>query len=394
MGDDKIKEGIHYVGCVDWDRRLFDELIPLPDGTTYNSYLIKGSEKTALIDAVDPTMEAELLNKLEKLRVKKLDYIVSHHAEQDHSGAIPSVLEKYPDAKVVTNPQCAGFLSEHLHLDKDQLIQVEDGQTLSLGDKTLKFIYMPWVHWPETMITLLVEDRILFTCDLFGSHFATSDLYVKDLDKAYDDAKRYYAEIMMPFRQLIKGHLKKISEYDLDMIATSHGPIYDRPQFILEAYGDWVSDEVKNEAVLAYVSMHGSVKKMVDYLGDKLREQGIKVKRHNLTGADIGALAMDLVDAATLIIASPTVLTGPHPSALYATYLTGILRPKTRHLAIVGSYGWGGLMVEKLKAQVENLEAELLEPVLAKGLPTVKELKNLDDLADKIAEKHRGLGLM
>ncbi len=185
------------MGAVDWDRRLFDSLMPLPDGTSYNAYLIQGSEKTALLDAVDPTMENVLLSQLES--VENIDYLIAHHAEQDHSGAIPRVLEKYKNAKVVATKLGKKMLMDHLPIPEERFVTVGDGETLSLGDKTLEFIHTPWVHWPETMCTYLREEKILFTCDFFGSHLATSDLYVTDEARAYEAAKRYYAEIMMPF---------------------------------------------------------------------------------------------------------------------------------------------------------------------------------------------------
>ncbi len=142
----EIKRGIYWVGAIDWDRRLFDSLIPLPDGTSYNSYLIKGSEKTALIDTVDPTMEQVLVNHLDELKVKDIDYLVAHHAEQDHSGSIPWVLEKYPRAKVVCTSRCKGMLIDLLLIPEDRFIIVEDKETISLGDRTLEFVYTPWVH--------------------------------------------------------------------------------------------------------------------------------------------------------------------------------------------------------------------------------------------------------
>ncbi|TET38171.1 MAG: MBL fold metallo-hydrolase, partial [Dehalococcoidia bacterium] len=196
----EIKHNIYSVGAIDWDRRLFDALIPLPDGTSYNSYLIKGSEKTALIDTVDPTMEDVLINHLNRLRVENINYVVAHHAEQDHSGAIPRVLEKYPQAKVIVTPRCKEMLIDLLLIPEERFITVNDKETVSLGDKTLEFIHAPWVHWPETMLTYLREDKILFPCDFFGSHLATTDLYVTDEGQVYEAAKRYYAEIMMPFR--------------------------------------------------------------------------------------------------------------------------------------------------------------------------------------------------
>ena len=385
----ELKPNIYSVGAIDWDRRLFDELIPLPDGTSYNAYLIKGSEKTALLDTVDPVKEHELLENLKKLGVKSIDYIIAHHGEQDHSGAIPTILKAYLDAKVVTNPKCKVMLMDLLLIPDDKFITIEDGGTLSLGDKTLEFVYTPWVHWPETMVTYLREDKILFSCDFFGSHLATSDLFVTDEAQVYESAKRYYAEIMMPFQTPIRKNLEKMKDFDIEIIAPSHGPVYDRPNFILEAYKDWVSDRVKNEAVIPYISMHGSTKRMIDYFVDALLERGITVKPFNLTVTDIGELAMALVDAATIVIASPTVLVGPHPNVVYAAYLANALRPKLKFASVIGSYGWGGKMIEQITGMLTNLKAEMLQPVLVKGYPREEDFKSLDRLADEILKKHK-----
>ena len=389
----QLKENVFAVGAIDWDRRLFDELIPLPDGTSYNAYLIKGSEKTALIDTVDPTKANELVANLVNAGVDKLDYVISHHAEQDHSGSIPDVLMLYPEAKVVTNPKCASMLIEHLEIEAERIIEVADDEALPLGDKTLRFVYTPWVHWPETMSTYLQEDRILFSCDFFGSHLATSDLFVTDKCMVYESAKRYYAEIMMPFRAAIRKNLAKVGQLDVDMIAPSHGPVYDEPAFITDAYADWVSDDVKNEVVLPYVSMHGSTRQMVEYLVGALMERGVTVKQFDITGMDLGKLAMELVDAATVVIGSPTVLVGPHPKALYVAILANALRPKTKFASVIGSYGWGGKMVEQIAGAMSNLKVELIEPVVVKGVPKDDAFVALDGLADAILERHRQIGI-
>ncbi|MCK9308129.1 MAG: FprA family A-type flavoprotein, partial [Methanoculleus sp.] len=326
MAAREIVPGVFAVGAIDWDRRIFDELIALPHGTTYNSYLVRGSEKTALIDTVDPTKTAELMGNLDQLGVNAIDYIVSSHAEQDHSGSIPAMLDRFPGAKLVTNQKCRDFLVDLLHIPKDRVIIIGDGDTLGLGDKTLEFIIAPWVHWPETMLTYLQEDRVLFPCDLFGSHYATSSLYVPDEGVVYESAKRYYAEIMMPFRSSIKAHLAKLATRQIDVIAPSHGPVYDRPAFIIDAYQDWTGDAVKNMVVLPFVSMHGSTGAMVDHFVNALMQRGIQVQPFNLTETDTGDLAKALVDAATVVIGSPTVIFGPHPQVVYAAYLANLLR--------------------------------------------------------------------
>ncbi|MBW2123666.1 MAG: MBL fold metallo-hydrolase, partial [Deltaproteobacteria bacterium] len=291
----KITDNVYWMGSLDWDRRLFDSLIPLPDGTSYNAYLVEGSEKTALVDTVDPSRAGELLGQLEG--VSKVDYLVSLHAEQDHSGAIPQVLARYPDARLVCSPKAKGMLIDLLRVPEGSFVTVTDGETISLGDKTLEFIHTPWVHWPETMVAYLREDRILFSCDFFGSHIATSHLHVSDEARVYEAAKRYYAEIMMPFRSTITKNLDKIAPYDIALIAPSHGPIYPSPPFILNAYRDWVDGPPRNSVVLPYISMHGSTGQMVDFLISSLVENGVNVEKFDLAVTDIGKLAIALVDA-------------------------------------------------------------------------------------------------
>jgi flavorubredoxin len=388
----EIRPGIHAVGAIDWDRRLFDALIPLPDGTSYNSYLVKGSEKTVLIDTVDPTMEHELFHHLSDLNCQRLDYVVANHAEQDHSGMLLRVLEKYPQAKVLCTPRCKGMLMDFLLIPEDRIMTVEDKQTISLGDRTLEFIHAAWVHWPETMLTYLKEERILFPCDLFGSHLATTDLYVTDECRVYEAAKRYIAEIMMPFRPNIEKHLERLKGYQIDIIGPSHGPMYNKPAFIMDAYRSWVLDKPKNEVVLPYISMHGSTKVMVDYLVGALADKGVTVKQFNLESADLGKLAMALVDAGTLVIGTPTVIVGPHPNVAHAAFLANALRPKLQFVSIIGSYGWGSKAVEQLSAMIPNLKVEVLAPVYCKGLPKAADMKALDTLAEAIAQKHKERG--
>ena len=370
MRQRQIDNGIFWLGAIDWDRRLFDSLIPLPDGTSYNAYLVEG---TAAIPVVD--------------------YVIAHHGEQDHSGSIPAVLARYPKAEVLTNPKCKAELIDHLHIAEDRFQTVEDGEEVALGGKTLRFIYTPWVHWPETMVTYVPENRILFTCDFFGSHLATSELYA-DPATVLDPAKRYYAEIMMPFRGIIQKNIEKIKGLDIEIIAPSHGPIYDQPDVIVNAYRDWIGDHVTNTVVIPYISMHGSTEKLVDRLVAGLAEKGIRAEPFDLAVTDLGKLAMSLVDAATIIIGSPIVLAGPHPNVVYAAVLANALKPKARFASVVGSYGWGGKLVEQIAGLIPNLKVELLDPVLCKGLPREDDLAAVDRLVNDIAAKHAEIGLI
>ncbi len=385
----KITECVSFLGAQDFDRRLFDELIPLPDGTSYNAYLVRGSEKVALIDAVDPEKIDVLTAQLES--VPQLDYLIVQHVEQDHSGSVPALLDWYPNATFITTPKARPMLVDHLHIDPERIVTVEDGETLSLGDRTLEFIHAPWVHWPETMFTYLKEDKILFTCDFLGSHLATTELYGREKERVYEAAKRYYAEIMMPFRAMIKGHLEKLKNYEIEIVAPSHGPLYDDPAFILDAYQGWVLDPPKNLVVLPYVSMHGSTEVMVNYLISALADRGVRTEPFNMTVTDLGRLATTLVDAATVVFAAPTLLVGPHPSIVSATYLVNALRPKLKHAAVIGSYGWAGKSVETIVGLTPKLKVEWFNPVMVKGLPDRATFEALDRLAESIATRHQSL---
>jgi flavorubredoxin len=386
----EVRPGVHWVGAVDWDRRLFDALIPLPEGTSYNAYLVRGSERTVLFDTVDPSKTQVLLDNLQG--VDRLDHIVIHHVEQDHSGSLPVILARHPEARVLCSPKAVDLLVTHLHVSADALTAVEDGEELSLGDKTLRFIHTPWAHWPETMSSYIVEDRILLSCDLFGSHLATSDLFGRE-EEVFPAAKRYFAEIMMPFRAAVKKNLEKVESLGLDVIAPSHGPLYRRPGFILDAYREWVDGPPQNLVVVPYVTMHGSTLALVEHLTDALTERGVKVERFDLSSVDLGRLAASLVDAATIVVGTPTVLTNPHPAVMSALYLATALRPKVRFLSLVGSYGWASHVVETVASLTAGLKAEIIEPVLIKGHPRPEDLRLVDELAATIAAKHASAGL-
>ncbi len=196
------------------------------------------------------------------------------------------------------------------------------------------------------MSTYLEEDKILFSCDWFGSHIAQTGLFVDGVDEILAAAKSYYAEIMMPFRKIIQKNLDKIKDLEIRLIAPSHGPIHRDPQSVIGAYRDWSDDKPHNTVVIPWVTMHGSTAIMVERLIDGLVERGVTVHPFNMASADIGQLAMALVDAATIVVAAPTVHVGPHPAVFNAVILANALRPKVRFAAIIGSYGWAGKMVD------------------------------------------------
>jgi flavorubredoxin len=387
----EIRPGVFWVGAVDWDRRTFDSLIPLPEGTSYNSYLIRGSGQTVLLDTVDPTMTHILLDKLHGL--ERLDYIVVQHVEQDHSGSLPAVLARFPGARILCSARAVDLIATHLHLPVEDLVTVvADGEELSLGDKTLRFVYTPWAHWPETMSTFLVEDRVLFSCDMFGSHLATSDLIGRD-EELYPAAKRYFAEIMMPFRPILRKNLDKVEPLDAELIAPSHGPIYGRPGLVMEAYRDWIDGPPHNLVLLPFVTMHGSTALLADRLTGALIDRGVKVERMDLQGVDLGRLTTALVDAATVVAATPTVMTRPHPLMVSALYLANALKPKVRFFSALVTYGWATSVLEHMTALTADLKVEPIEPVIVKGSPTADDLLRVDALAEAVAAKHSEAGL-
>jgi flavorubredoxin len=393
MNSRTISERVSLLGVIDWDRTLFDSLIPLPQGTTYNSYLIRGSDKIALIDTVEPEKAYILMNQLS--HVDRIDYIISLHAEQDHSGTIPRVLEKYPEAVVYTSVKEKPMLLDLMpELNETRILTVNDGDTLSLGDRTFEFIYTPWVHWPETMSAYLVEEKKLFTCDFFGAHLATSKMYADEDPLVLDSNKLYFSQIMQPLRKFISKNLEKVKSHEVDMILPSHGPIYNVPEFILDAYEEWVNGPTKNQVVIPYVSMHNSTLHMVEHLMAALGDRGVAVQPYNLEVADVGEIAKSLVDASTIILASPTLLGNPHPLLANAVAVVELLKPKTPFIGYIGSYGWGDTVTKKIEAMASPLRKEILPFVNIKGHPREDAYAKLDDLADTIVEKHREIGVI
>lgn len=387
----EIKNGIYYCGLNDSNREFFDELIPLENGTSYNSYLVKGSEKTVLVDTMYPPKSEEYIKNLEENGVDKVDYIVANHGEQDHTGTIPALLNKYPNAKVVTNMICKNNIKEMLLVDEDKFIVVKHGETLSLGDKTLKFLLAPGVHWPDTMFTYIEEDNVLCTCDFLGAHYTFDDCIAVPSKELENSAKRYYAEIMMPFRMMCKKYIKMIEEIAPEYILPSHGPVYDKPQFILDLYKDWTADLGKNLVAIPFVSMYKSSEEMVDYLVEKLAKADIEAVKFNTVGGDAGDFAMTAVDATTLIFAAPMVLASPHPMIANLAYLVNLLKPKAKFVSFIGSYGWGGDLFGKLSNIVSDLKVENISPVLVKGKPKANDFAALDVLAEEIIKRHKEL---
>lgn len=394
MAFKKIKENILYAGMNDSDRLIFDELIPLDKGTSYNSYIVKGSEKTAVIDTMYPKFTKEYIKSFDDNGITKVDYIIANHGEQDHSGSIPALLEKFPQAVVVTNATCANNIKEMLLIPDEKIKIIKHNDELSLGDKTLQFIIAPGVHWPDTMFTYIKEDNIICTCDFLGAHYIFDDVFAvpsKELEKS---AKKYFAEIMMPFSTVCRKYTQQIKDMNVDMILPSHGPVHKNPNYILDLYEDWAGEKGKNLVLLPYVSMYNSTEEMIDYLAKKLEEKGIPSIKYDMVTGNLGDLAIALVDGTTIIIGTSMVLANAHPAAFNTVYLASLLKPKAKIASFIGSYGWGGNLFGKMSELLAPLKLDIAEPVLVKGKAKQEDYLKLDKMADEIYEKHKALGLI
>jgi flavorubredoxin len=394
MGTKEIAPGVFWVGVKHHNRRLFDALISLPYGTSYNAYLVLGSKKTALIDTVNPGFERELLDKIsERMDPAKIDFIMMNHAEPDHANAAKDVLAVAKDAKLIASAKGKEAAMMYFDIPAERIMVVDESSKIDLGDKTLKFVDAPWLHWPETIFTYLEEDKILFPCDFFGSHLAVGEFFADEYgnEKTVDMAKLYFAEIMMPFRKPGQTAVEKVKKLEPKMIAPSHGLIWREPKVILDEYTKWTGEKFKKKVMIVYVSMWGSTEKMVLALRDALVKRGITAEVFDLPNTEIGHIAKELVDTPVVIVGAPTVLGGVHPVAAYATMLVKVLRAPTKYAAVLTSYGWSGGAVKAIQSILEGTKIEVLSVVEVKGPPKKSEFDKVVDLADKIDEKLKQL---
>ena len=390
MGTIALAPNVFWVGVKDYNRRLFDGLIPLPHGTSYNAYLIVGKEKTALIDTVNPGFEKDLVDKIaQHMDPTKIDYVIMNHAEPDHANAAKYVLSIAKNAKLVAGAKGKEAAMMYFDIDASRIDVVDEGSRIDLGGKTLKFIDAPWLHWPETIFTYLEEDKILFPCDFFGSHLAVGAFYSDEYgdEKTLDMAKLYFAEIMMPFRKPGQTAIEKVKKLAPKMIAPSHGLIWREPKVILDEYAKWTTEKMEKKVMIAYVSMWGSTEKMVKALNEALVKKGISVIVFDLTNTEVGHIAKELVDTPVVVVGGPTVLGGVHPVAAYATLLVKTLRAPTKYGVVLTSYGWSGGAVKQIQALLEGSKLEVLGVVEVKGPPKQAEFDKIADLANKIEEK-------
>jgi flavorubredoxin len=383
----KLSEGVFWVGIRDWNRRLFDALIPLPKGTSYNAYLVIGKDKKALIDTVNPGFEKEWEEKIRMfVDPSEIDYVIMNHAEPDHAGAIPYIMSINSKAKLITSNRGAKMAQVFYKVPEERIIVVKDQENIDLGGKTLRFIEAPMLHWPETMFTYLQEDKILFPCDFFGSHLAKGQ-YDDEVEDLLVHAQRYWGEIMMPFSAMAKKALEKIKDLEIKMIAPSHGPIYRNPERIRNAYDKWANGETREKAIIVYVTMWNSTEKMIQTIADTLASEGIEIALYNLPVSDIGDVAKDLVDSRAIVLGAPTVLGGAHPLAVYATYLVKALKPPLKFAAVLSSYGWGGGTIKQVQEVMGPSKMEIVGALEINGPPTESDISKIVEMGKTLAEK-------
>ncbi len=388
-----LKDGVYWVGVVDWNIRDFHGYITRR-GSSYNSYLIS-DEKIALVDTVKGTFCNELIEHISEFTsLDKLDYIIVNHVEMDHSSSLPTIAKLAKNAKIFASVRGKEELIKHYGAEFERVETVKSGDTLKLGKKTLTFLEAPMLHWPDSMFTYLVEDKILMPNDAFGQHLASSGRFDDEVDEQVlmEEAVTYYANILTPFAPLI---VKKIQEVvamklPIDMIAPSHGIIWRKdPMKIVNAYLDWCTGKTeKHRVVIVFDTMWGSTDKMARAIADGIANEGVEVKLLKLRGTDNTDVVTEIVNSKVILVGSPTLNNGMFPSlGSFLTYITG-LKPRGKLWGFFGSYGWGGGAVRGMVKMAQEAGFEVIEPSIElKWVPTADELKKCFAFGQQIAQK-------
>ena len=355
----RINDGIHWVGVYHGELEIFDELYPTSNGTTYNSFLIQGDDKTVLIDTVDEHFFAEFLQRINSVcSVDDIDIIVSNHTEHDHSGSIGRLLEMNPNIQVLASKAGEKFLHEQMNKTINSR-SIIDGEELDIGERTLNFMVTPFLHWPDTMMTYLVEDQLLFSCDAFGAHFcpATGKIFGDELPSDIDaDVKLYFDTIIRPFKGNVRNALDKLGSTPIQMICPSHGPIYRQGiAGLVQRYQQW-SLEVETthgrRVLLLEHSPHGTVRTMGDRVAQLLEQRGCDVVRMAAITLDEEQFMVELERCDALMIGAATINRDAGPPVWQALRLLSAVTPKNRLAAVYGAYGWSGEAVKLIEGRL------------------------------------------
>lgn len=388
-----LKDGVSWIGVVDWNIRDFHGYITRR-GSTYNAYLIQ-DEKTALVDTVKYPFANELVEHIkEHIPLEKIDYIIVNHVEMDHSSSLPIVAKLAPQAKIYSTARGKEELIKHFGNEFERVEVLKSGDKISLGKKTLTFLEAPMLHWPDSMFTYIIEDKILLPNDAFGQHLASSGRFDDEVDEKIlmEEAVTYYANILMPFTPLIVRKIQEVVAMGLpiDIIGPSHGIIWRKdPMKIVNAYMDWCTGKtIKNKAVVVFDTMWGSTDKMARAIEEGLASQGIEVKLLKLRATDNTDIVTEIVDAKAVVVGSPTLNNGMFPSVGQFLTYEGGLKPKGKAWYFFGSFGWGGGAVKNMVQMAKGFGLEAQDQTMElKWVPTAEELKKCFDYGVMIGQK-------
>ena len=386
----EITKNVYWVGAIDWNVRNFHGYTT-PRGSTYNAYLIKG-EINVLVDTVKKPFFDQMVSRIGSvINPKDIGVIISNHVEMDHSSSLP-LAQNLTGAKILASKR--GVEGLGLHYDNVMVEAVEDGQELRIGDRTIRFIETPMLHWPDSMFTYLVEDKILFSMDGFGQHLARTERFDDEVDQdvlMYEAAK-YYANILMPFGSQVLKTFEKVKGLDIKMIATSHGMIWRKDLGkIINAYLSWAKGESKAKAVVVYDTMWGSTQIMAEAIAEGIASEGVEVRPYRLTDSDRSEIMEDVLDARAVVVGSPTLNNGMFPSvADFVIYMRG-LRPKGKIGAAFGSFGWGGGAVKAMREHLERAGLEMtFEDLEMRYVPKEREKLKCFEYGQAIGRKVKG----
>ena len=389
----QLREGIYWVGAIDWNLRDFHGYVT-GRGATYNSYLI-ADEKIALIDTVKEPFLTEMLGRIRNIvDPEKIDYLICNHVEKDHSGSLAEFHRMFPNVKIFATQMAKPGLKKYFG---DLPIEtVTTGDSLELGKRSLQFIETPMVHWPDSMFSYVPQEKLLFTMDGFGQHIATSGRFDDEvnMDEVMYEARKYYANLLIHLSPLIQTTLKKVGELklEIDMIAPSHGIIFRRdPGVILKAYDGWSRYEALDKVSVAYDTMWQSTEKMARVLAERFMERGLEVKLMKLREWHRSDVMAEVLDSKAVCIGSPTLHRNLFPTvADLLCYMKG-LKPQKKAAAAFGSFGWSGESLQLVSDELKAIGLDVVEPgVRAQYLPGDEDAEKLRALAGLIADKMRG----
>lgn len=385
-----ISNNIHYVGVNDRKKHLFENNWPLPYGVSYNSYLIKDT-KSALIDTIEYGSNDNYLNNIERLlEGSALDYLIVNHMEPDHSSMIECVLRRFPDVKIVGNAQTHKILKLYFNIPDSSLLVVKDGEVLDLGEHKLSFHLIPWVHWPETMVTYEQTTCTLFSCDAFGG-FGTLDGSIFDDENDFEghykgEMLRYYSNIVGKYSNMVQKAFAKLQGVDIKVIAPSHGLVWrGNPGRVLELYSKWCNWKSEKGVVIAYASMYGNTEQMADLIGAKLGAKGIPVRTHDVSKSHVSYMLADIWKTKGLILGTCAYNTQMHPMMEHLCNEIKLVAPKGKVLSVFGSSTWNGAGVKSLVKYAPEMGMEITgTPLEIMGSATFDKL---DKLADEFVEQ-------